>query len=774
MIEKQAINTVVLATVLDVKKYGMIVELKDTKKQAWLPLREINPNFKHTDEITHSVGKELKVKILGKMRETKGSNVHIIVSLYRVDNDPWDKTKQWVNGDIKRIRLTSITKTSAFGEISGGVDGFIRFAEIDEFFKNQGQKSVEIQAGDYLAGYVKSINSFNRLVELDVVSFIKNLNKDLIYFHNPGKVKQFFSDPELDLNTETEDYSQDIVLPNVARVLIVEDDPVLLEYFSNYIKESGITIKKAINEREALSIIKDSPDFDFAIIDVDLSGTNKNDIRLSDNRIVKSQNSCEGLNISKYLNKTNINCPILLISGQEVGLLYSDFSSYNQILISGFLHKPFSLPELRCKMIETLSSKKQTVGHFFKGISSINKTLIESINSDYSDEIDDIKANLTTLYKKLKADIVCLFSIHKHNFVVRLEYYKGSHRNFNEFRFKLRYSPVKDVAIDKETIYEHFIDESTLPKHRYLHKAFSYKSCIGVPVGCFSKKEHCLFVFFDRQLDEHHSFQSIVDLTSEKISAALERNLSNQQRFIDQPFILAGKSYGIMGHELGTILTTQNSHIQDINEVLFDENKRIEERLHQTKKILSKLEASNKRSFDIIKAFRNMVKGHKMEIEIIDIKNAIIHSARLIANELDKSIEIEFDDQIPEKATIEGKKTTVEQLFFNIINNAAQQIYLFRNIRSSGKILIQIKEVHKETRPYIKTLIFDTGPGIHASDFENIFQTGFTTREEDGLGLGLDIVRMIAREMSGSVKVLKSTLFVGTVFDVMLPVAQTS
>ena len=70
--------------------------------------------------------------------------------------------------------------------------------------------------------------------------------------------------------------------------------------------------------------------------------------------------------------------------------------------------------------------------------------------------------------------------------------------------------------------------------------------------------------------------------------------------------------------------------------------------------------------------------------------------------------------------------------------------------------------------PWVIILIHDTGPGIHGYDFKNVFLPGYTTKEE-GVGLGLDIVKSIVEDIGGTVRVKYSTLFVGTTFEIMLP-----
>jgi len=769
MYDKERIKN---AEIVEIKTSGIIVKFSDNQQTAWLPLREIDhPDSKDKTTLNDGFveGAKFKVKIIGVSKEEKKKEFQPIVSIYRVTNDPWDKTKNWNIGDIKRIKITFVTKNIAFGIIGKDIEGFVRFNKIDEYFDNNNvKKSSTIQVGDYLAGHIKRINNNNLLIELNVVSFIQDTKEDIIYFHNPEKVNDFSAEYDSDDISIDDQNEQNI--PDLSNMLILEDEPELLKYYSSYIELSGIEVKKASNEEEAISLLN-TKDFDFAIVDVNLSGNQAegSSFTISDKKIFKSTNNYGGLRVVCELNQRNKEFPVLLISGQDICIDNLDIESSDQIFVSGFLHKPFALSELRKKIIECMTLSNVSIKEIFNRRSLDTKKIIKSMNPD---KRDNVEYHLNELQNTIKADSTCLFSIHNKNFNVKLELFAGDKKQYDNFYHKLRYSPVRDVAIDNEKIFERFMDNcsNNYPKHKYLHHAFKYKSCIGVPVNSISIKKYCLFVFYNKEYIIAENYLRDAELAAEKISATLERNQIIDQRKAEQPYILAGKSYGMMGHELSRSLSVQNYYSDLINQLLHNEKINNKEKLESVHDTLNNLQSSINRSVEIVKDFRNMVRGHQMKQQNIDIKDAVFQAARLASYDLPENTSIDFDDHIPDNLpTVLGKKTAVEQLFFNIINNAVQQITIFQKIRNTGKISIQIKKTQREGVPWLKVLIYDTGPGIHGSDFEKIFQMGYTTRGDDGLGLGLDIVRLIANEIGGSVRVQKSTLFVGSVFEVMLP-----
>jgi CheY-like chemotaxis protein len=71
--------------------------------------------------------------------------------------------------------------------------------------------------------------------------------------------------------------------------------------------------------------------------------------------------------------------------------------------------------------------------------------------------------------------------------------------------------------------------------------------------------------------------------------------------------------------------------------------------------------------------------------------------------------------------------------------------------------------------PYLKISIRDTGKGIPQGIMDKIFEPYFTTKEQGrGTGLGLSVIHGIIKSHNGAIT-CKSTVNVGTTFDVFLP-----
>ena len=121
----------------------------------------------------------------------------------------------------------------------------------------------------------------------------------------------------------------------------------------------------------------------------------------------------------------------------------------------------------------------------------------------------------------------------------------------------------------------------------------------------------------------------------------------------------------------------------------------------------------------------------------------------------------EFDARLPPVRGMAGQLT---QVFVNLFTNAAHAM-----AAEGGELRIRMLA---DTAHHTLTIeVSDTGTGIEEDDMPQIFEPFFTTKTDGrGTGLGLSIVRGILDAHGGTIHAT-STLGVGTVFSLTLPLA---
>ena len=147
--------------------------------------------------------------------------------------------------------------------------------------------------------------------------------------------------------------------------------------------------------------------------------------------------------------------------------------------------------------------------------------------------------------------------------------------------------------------------------------------------------------------------------------------------------------------------------------------------------------------------------------------NDVINNALIVCRNAYKYVaDLKLDlGEIPHISAFGGD---LGQVIVNLVLNAAQAIE--EKSRETGERgVITIKSFQKDDNITIQ--IGDTGGGIPIRLWERIFDPFFTTKEVGkGSGQGLSISRTIIHEKHGGELSFESTIGVGTVFTIQLPI----
>ena len=150
------------------------------------------------------------------------------------------------------------------------------------------------------------------------------------------------------------------------------------------------------------------------------------------------------------------------------------------------------------------------------------------------------------------------------------------------------------------------------------------------------------------------------------------------------------------------------------------------------------------------------------EYELIDI-NELIKSIVEKNKNLAQVKNIKMETKIGEKSFIQGDKTELRRVFFNIFDNA------IKYTPHGGEISVSDKVVSNK---YFVT-ISDTGMGIPDDILGKIFDPFFrgdTSRSTEGAGLGLTLSKKIIENHKGTI-MIKSQVNKGTNVIISLPIS---
>jgi two-component system NtrC family sensor kinase len=163
---------------------------------------------------------------------------------------------------------------------------------------------------------------------------------------------------------------------------------------------------------------------------------------------------------------------------------------------------------------------------------------------------------------------------------------------------------------------------------------------------------------------------------------------------------------------------------------------------------------------ELVENLRDFTRLDRSKTAQFDI-NKGLHNVAYIARSVIPTY-IEIVEQFGVLPKIECNASQLNQVFLNLINNAAQSI-----VAEQGSVTVRSSVEGNR----IRVDVTDTGTGIPADVLPHIFDNYYTTKAaSEGTGLGLPIARSIVVEHGGELKV-STELGKGTTFTVFLPVA---
>lgn len=181
--------------------------------------------------------------------------------------------------------------------------------------------------------------------------------------------------------------------------------------------------------------------------------------------------------------------------------------------------------------------------------------------------------------------------------------------------------------------------------------------------------------------------------------------------------------------------------------------------------LLQGMQDGTDRTVEIIKGLKVFSRLDEQDIKYVDIHEGLDSTLILLNNSIRDIMDLKKSySDLPKIECYPGK---LNQVFMNILNNAAQAIKSNPQQKDKGVIEISTRQL---SDTHIEIKISDNGPGMPEEVRKKIFEPFFTTKPVgEGTGLGLSIVYNIIRNHQGTVEV-ESETGVGTTFIITLPV----
>lgn len=216
-----------------------------------------------------------------------------------------------------------------------------------------------------------------------------------------------------------------------------------------------------------------------------------------------------------------------------------------------------------------------------------------------------------------------------------------------------------------------------------------------------------------------------------------------------------GMLTGSFGHETSDIVSRIQTSLHLINVYL---DKGIDN--NQIKDIVNIVHGDFTRIYAYSNLIINFLRKRKREaiteIVFCDVLTEVIGFYRAIVNSFNITLEMFCEQEI----VYNMKQIDLESIVINMITNAFEQV--------KGKQIRQIRVSVEQSISHIILNFEDTGDGVASGKERDIFRP-FETTKEEGIGLGLNIVKDIVDNYGGDIKVERSLDLFGAKFIVILP-----
>jgi len=174
-----------------------------------------------------------------------------------------------------------------------------------------------------------------------------------------------------------------------------------------------------------------------------------------------------------------------------------------------------------------------------------------------------------------------------------------------------------------------------------------------------------------------------------------------------------------------------------------------------------------RRVSEITKLTLGMQRGTADRRESIQLTK-LLENVLALYQRKSKSLGIQIERRFRDEGLILGSPGELRQVLSNLVVNAMDAMALTGN-----KLVVSVRKTRRwdTGQKGTRVSIIDNGPGIAPEQRAKLFQAFFTTKGDQGTGIGLWVSRNLVRKHNGSMRVRSSVRpgHSGACFSVFLP-----
>ncbi|MEW6405949.1 MAG: response regulator, partial [Chloroflexota bacterium] len=468
-------------------------------------------------------------------------NDRLELSLRLAENDPWeDVPGRYQRGQVVRGIVTGVVTYGVFVEISTGVRGLLHTSQ---FPKELEQGALEIfWPGDHVLAKVLHVDVKRRRISLGLAR-----PQPLVHHSGEGSGHQKSKmSPSKPVDATPPRASLERFLGSDGpqnHILVIEDDPEQATAISTWLQKVGQRVDIAYCGGDGLALLeKEIPDI--ALVDLGLPDTN-------------------GIELVRDIHRR---WPVIRCVLATDWARADEHSAELEVLQSLgviFLLKPLLPDDLVDMLLETDGDDQP----------SSDRELQLALRSELSTPdlakkplLSSTRILLEQCRRRLGFDAAILFALDTVQRTVQMVESQGDGLIDMRALPSLIYSPVRDVAEDRDQVLITELREKDEGRFQYLLEFYPLVACIGVPVPSGVALRHALMLFDNRSRAISEGGIAYVEAVALVIGALLDRQAAQEQAILVQRTTLLGHLTRGLVHEINhriSGLYTRLSKLED-------------------------------------------------------------------------------------------------------------------------------------------------------------------------------------------------------------------
>ncbi len=254
-------------------------------------------------------------------------------------------------------------------------------------------------------------------------------------------------------------------------------------------------------------------------------------------------------------------------------------------------------------------------------------------------------------------------------------------------------------------------------------------------------------------LDESQDLETIIASETRLLVNAIGRGLRN--------YLQSGKILGRRGgdrielrrvaHEINNPLAILGNYLQVLRQQQGDEE------------VLSSMEGEIQRVSEILGYYSRQQERSPLPVTLIDVKEVIESVLTSLRPTILKPRHVEIVVTCDQLQPISINPIVLRQILINLVKNAAEAL------SDGGRIELLSRElIESNGEKQVEIVVADNGPGIAPHLLDQLFNPVDSSKGSDHAGLGLNIVRNMAKDIGVRIN-CQSSPTTGTSFRILIP-----